>query len=184
MDSAPFRPVPDTSGRISKIFSLPKKTLFQWYTFGQNPHTTDNLRGFLSKFNILSSPLRFNYGFHNFWHSINWLLSFSDRSCVPNMIECILPHVHGPLVTCFHVSLHLLVQVQIYLQIQFLRACNHDFAEGNHFLHGLTVLIKSKIMKQKDFTQGFFPPPGYICTPCSFMNTTIALHFRTYLFVM
>ena len=81
-------------------FFLPKKTLFQWYTFGQNPHTTDDLRGFLSKFNILSSPLRFNYGFHNFWHSINWLLSFSDRSCVPNMIECILPHVHGPLVTC------------------------------------------------------------------------------------
>ena len=84
----------------------------------------------------------------------------------------------------FFSRLSTLVQVQIHLQIQFLRACNHDFAEGNHFLHGLTVLIKSKIMKQKDFTQGFFPPPGYICTPCSFMNTTIALHFRTYLFVM
>ena len=83
------------------FFSLPKKTLFQWYTFGQNPHTTDDLRGFLSNsIFCLPPPLRFNYGFHNFWHSINWLLSFSDRSCVPNMIECILPHVYGPPMTC------------------------------------------------------------------------------------
>ena len=183
MDSAPFRPVPDTSGRISKIFPSRKKTIFQWYTFGQNPHTTDNLRGFLSKFNILSSPRRFNYGFHNFWHSINWLLSFFDRGTHDwvNSSTCAWPACD---LRSFHASLHLLAQVQIHLQIQFLRACNHDFAEGNHFLHGLTVLIKSKIMKQKDFTQWFFPPPGYIFTPCSFMNTIIALHFRTYLFVM
>ena len=54
--------------------------------------------------------LRFNYGFHNFWHSINWLLSFSDRSCVSNMVECILPHVHGPLVTCvLFTSLYILL---------------------------------------------------------------------------
>merc|ERR1711980_69051 len=41
------------------------------------------------KIQYFASPLR-----------LNWLLSFADRSCVPNMIECILPHVHGPLVTC------------------------------------------------------------------------------------
>ena len=103
-----------------QIFTLPKKTLFQWYTFGQNPHTTDNLRGFLSKFNILSSPFRFNYGFHNFWHSINWLLSFSDRSCVPNMIECILPHVHGPLVTC-------VLFTSLYILCKFKSTCKFSF---------------------------------------------------------
>ena len=100
MDSAPFRPVPDTSGRISKFFPFRKKRFFSGILLVKIPILQTICVDFYQNSIFCLPPLRFNYGFHNFWHSINWLLSFSDRSCVPNMIECILPHVHGPLVTC------------------------------------------------------------------------------------
>ena len=182
MDSAPFRPVPDTSGRISKFFPFRKKTLFQWYTFGQNPHTTDNLRGFLSKFDISSSPFA----------SIMASIIFGIRS-IGFWVSPIGLVFQTWLSAFFHMCMvrlwHAFTSLYIFL-CKFKSTWKFSFyghaimtSRGNHFLHGLTVLIKSKIMKQKDFTQGVFPPPGYIA-PCSFMNTTIALHFRTYLFVM
>ena len=109
MDSAPFRPVPDTSGRISIFFPSEKNAFSVVYFWSKAPYYRQFAWIFI-KIQYFVFPLRFNYGFHNFWHSINWLLSLSDRSCVPNMIECILPHVHGPLVTCvLFTSLYILL---------------------------------------------------------------------------
>ena len=48
-----------------------------------------------SESNILfPPPLCFNDCFHDFGHAINELLSGVDRSCVPNLLERILPHMH------------------------------------------------------------------------------------------
>ena len=100
MDSRPFRPLPDTPGRISNFFAFQKKRFFSGILLVKTHILQTIFVDFYQNSIFCLPPLRFKYGFQNFWHSINWLLSFSDRSCVPNMIECILPQLHGPLVTC------------------------------------------------------------------------------------
>ena len=106
----PFRTVPAGSGRLRPIFNFfwnTKKALFQWYTFGQNRNSKNDLK--FTKTTIVKrnlqftvilnsifrfSPLHFNDRFHDFWHAIDELLSVFNRPCVPNMLERILSHVH------------------------------------------------------------------------------------------
>ena len=95
----PFRTVPAGIGHLRPIFNffgIQKKHCFQWYTFGQNLLSTDDLkfmkttivkRNFQSTVILNSifrfSPLHFNDRFHDFWHAINEILSVFNLPCVP-----------------------------------------------------------------------------------------------------
>ena len=88
--SGHVRPLP---AEFLKNFPAKKKTVFQWSTFGQNPHSwVDFLMISTSKWSF--APFCFDYCIHYLGQSINQLLSILDWSIIPDVIYCILPHDH------------------------------------------------------------------------------------------
>ena len=134
MDSAPFRPVPDTSGRISKFFPFRKKRFFSGILLVKIPILQTICVDFyqnsifcLPPFASVMASIIFGI------RSISFCVS--SIGLVSNVFQYILHMSIDRLgLRSFHASLHLLAQVQNHMKILFLKACNHYFAEGNYFL--------------------------------------------------
>ena len=134
MDSAPFRPVPDTSGRISNFFPFRKKRFFSGILLVKIPILQRFFIDFYQDSILCLPPFCLNSSFHKIWNLINWLC-VSSIVLVSNVFQYILHMSIDRLgLRSFHASLHLLAQVQNHMKILFLKACNHYFAEGNYFL--------------------------------------------------
>ena len=66
-----FRTLPADSGYprlIFKNFSISKKAVFLWYTFGQNPHSTDDLKLVKITNDNCDLQMKYRYGHSDQWN--------------------------------------------------------------------------------------------------------------------